>query len=254
MGVRGNSGSAPDIIRCSSSPSALSDEKDDASSSSSSSQEPRCQMRGTYFDSPVSDGSSSENGELQPRPRSIPPLAHSLSDTVLFLQSSNVMRTASLPSFPVHRPVPSRERPCPPKGIRVSQARLVIPRTISEYFDCCRFCRSHSEGLLFAQTTPTDAMTGCRNLAPNALSEGLLGGHLFAAATEGRDCERPATPQDKTPSPPLDLDRLQQGMQMEGRIVRCTAAGLLVDVGATHMGFFAPMPLQRCSKEHLAPG
>merc|ERR1719469_571096 len=64
----------------------------------------------------------------------------------------------------------------------LSQARLIIPRSPSEYKACCRFARSHSEGLLLSSTPQrqlTDALKGSRRLEPKAFSETLMGGKMI---------------------------------------------------------------------------
>jgi len=264
MGIRGNAPVEPGIRRCSSSQGELAGEHHNMLNSSSSSLDeqsgPNHQVRegsssGSDVDSDSeSEGSNSGNNVYLPRRGPIPRWARSLSDSLLHMQGGRAFHTSSLPALLMHPPEQQNERPSPPKGIRPSQARIIIPRTISEYFDCCRYSKSHSDGLLLASTTPTGAMTGCRNLVPRALSEGLLGGRLFAAASEGRDHQPSGTPEKSACPAPLEIEQLQEGMEMEGKIMRSAAFGFLVEVGAVRTGLLRRSECKGVPKKILRPG
>jgi hypothetical protein len=124
-------------------------------------------------------------------------------------------------------------------GLRQSQARLIIPRTISEYFECCRYSRCHSEGLLLAASQPSGALVNARRLVPRVLSEGLLAGRLIMMASNVRrgGAEGDAGSADQaTPPPRFPAEDLEQGLLLEGRIIRIANVGLYIDVGATLPG------------------
>lgn len=143
-----------------------------------------------------------------------------------------------------------------PRGrprLTLSQARLIIPRTKSEYMDCCRFARSHTEGLLFA-TTPqcevTGELAGCRDIAPRALSEGLLGGRLCAAQPRDQR-QRESEPKEVPPTP---VEELEVGTLLEGRIVRIARIGFFIDVHATRLGLLTRRQCRLAPKQMLKKG
>lgn len=158
--------------------------------------------------------------------------------------TARMFQSLSLPvRFEDWAPVPRPPRP--DEGSRRprlsrSQARLIIPRSISEYLECCRGARAHSEGLLLAFTEPEGALEGCRNIVPTALSEGLLGGRIVPprrrAPSEGEGEER-------QPPPRIPAEKVEPGMRMEGRIVRNCRIGVFIDVGATRCGL---LPFKAC--------
>mmetsp|Transcript_8249 Transcript_8249/g.13752 ORF Transcript_8249/g.13752 Transcript_8249/m.13752 type:complete len:323 (+) Transcript_8249:2-970(+) len=125
----------------------------------------------------------------------------------------------------------------PNRDISLSAARLIIPRTISEYFDFCRFSRSHSDGLLLASTSPSGVFASCRDMVPHALSEGLLGGRLLAAVGDlSRRHDRGADGRPAEPPPPVPVEELQEGAIVEGKILRMADIGFFMDIGATEPG------------------
>lgn len=124
-------------------------------------------------------------------------------------------------------------------GLRRSQAQLIIPRTLSEYFDCCRYSRCHSEGLLLAASQPSGALVNARRLVPRVLSEGLLAGRLIMMASNVRRGGAEGdtgSPDQSAPPPRFPAEDLEQGLLLEGRIVRVADIGLYIDVGATLPG------------------
>lgn len=123
-------------------------------------------------------------------------------------------------------------------GLSLSQARLIIPRTISEYFECCRYSRCHSEGLLLAASQPSGALVNARRLVPRVLSEGLLAGRLIMTAANVRrgGAEGDAGSDQATPPPRFPAEDLERGLLLEGRIIRIANIGLYIDVGATLPG------------------
>lgn len=143
-----------------------------------------------------------------------------------------------------------------PRGrprLTLSQARLIIPRTESEYRECCRFARAHSEGLLFAATPASQvagALAGCRDIVPTALSEGLLGGRLCAARPQDR------RPQESEPKevPPTPVEELEVGAMLEGRIVRVAPIGFFIDVHATRPGLLTRRQCKLIPKQMLKKG
>ncbi|CAK0856853.1 unnamed protein product [Prorocentrum cordatum] len=138
-------------------------------------------------------------------------------------------------------------------GLRRSQAQLIIPRTISEYFECCRYSRCHSEGLLLAASQPTGELVHARRLVPRALSEGLLAGRLIMMASSMRrggaegdaDCVSRGSAEPAAPPPRFPAEDLEQDMLLEGRIVRIANIGLYIDVGATLLGLLRCLLLPR---------
>lgn len=171
--------------------------------------------------------------------RSLPSWISSLSDSILLQGRDLVLRTLSLPAVldaKLSRSDSDR-RLGPNRDISLSAARLIIPRTVSEYFDFCRFSRSHSDGLLLASTSPSGVFESCRDMVPHALSEGLLAGRLLAAVGDlsrrhgqGEE-DRPAEP-----PPPVPVEELQEGSTVEGKILRMADIGFFLDVGATAPG------------------
>lgn len=130
----------------------------------------------------------------------------------------------------------------PPKPRIHPQAHLIIPRSVSEYLQLCRFSRSHSEGLLLASSVPDGVFRECKELVPRALSEGLLGGRLKPPSSE-RQQQQPGTPREE-PRPPVPVEELKEGSFMEGQIVCLDEAGFIVEVGATSPGLLR----RRCCK------
>lgn len=207
--------------------------------------------RGRRPPSPGSSTASSDESELRGQVHSyLPSWVRSRSDGVLHAyvqkgRSGSNERVlmppcrgcASMPAVLAPRPrgPPPESRQGPPRNISLSQARLIIPRSISEYFECCRFARPHSEGLLWVATTPSGVLATCRDMVPRALSEGLLGGRFFASTPQGRPGPPPGE-ERPPPKPRIPVSKLKEGMALEGRIVRTVAFGLFVDVGATRQG------------------
>lgn len=224
---------------------------------------------------PLGSGSvADETAEPQPRqnhvgssPNGRAPFC-SLSDGILaHVHRHNMrgdpalLRFASLPAnLAEHseaRPsAPGRQALEPSRSLRLSQARLIIPRTISEYLDSCRFARTHSEGLLLAATVPDGVLANCRmELVPRALSEGLLGGRLYTIAPERRGPRQPQGPEEPPPPPPrIPAEDLKEGMVLEGRIVRIAGIGLFVDVGATHPGLLRRRDCRGVPRQLLQQG
>lgn len=175
-------------------------------------------------------------------PSGLPPWVQTISDSILVVRGGGrvpgcaVLRTPSLPAVLQPRSPRDRERPSSRGGLSRSQARLIIPRTISEYFDCCRFARSHSEGLLPIHVDPNRQCVNFRELV-RALSEGLLGGRLVPPGpSDGRQSGPQGSPRNNAPPPRIPVSDLRVGALMEGRIVRVSPVGLLIDVGATAPG------------------
>uniref|UniRef100_A0A6T0XMT8 S1 motif domain-containing protein n=1 Tax=Alexandrium monilatum TaxID=311494 RepID=A0A6T0XMT8_9DINO len=207
-------------------------------------------MRGRRAPSLGSSGASSDDesdsgGRVRRSHR--PPWVRSLSDSVAVQQAvcrggeapaTPGRRCASVPAVLAPRPrgTPRENREGPRPGISLSQARLIIPRSISEYLECCRFARPHSDGLLWVCTVPEGIFATCRGVVPRALSEGLLGGRLCAQSPPGRQGSQPGGEERPPPKPRIPVNKLKQGMVMEGRIVRTAPVGLFVDVGATRQG------------------
>mmetsp|Transcript_23665 Transcript_23665/g.60188 ORF Transcript_23665/g.60188 Transcript_23665/m.60188 type:complete len:466 (+) Transcript_23665:101-1498(+) len=167
---------------------------------------------------------------------------------LLSLPSSLDAWVASRTSGPPRRP---EEREPRGRRLTLSQARLIIPRSISEYLECCRGARAHSEGLLFAFTKPEGAMAGSRNIVPRALSEGLLGGRLSPLRPED---DGPKRGEPKGPPPRTPAEDLQTGALLEGRIVRTCRIGLFVDVGATRCGLLSRRSCKGVPKWMLQKG
>lgn len=116
-----------------------------------------------------------------------------------------------------------------------SQARLIIPRTVSEYLEC-RYARCQSTGLLVGNVEP-EGVFATIGLRPQAFSEGLLAGRLQSYLEDGRRDARQAAPEQTKPPPPRTLEQLICGERVEGRIVRVAGRlGLLVDVAAEKLG------------------
>lgn len=169
--------------------------------------------------------------------------------TLLTLDCRSLRQTASLPA--VLR-APERERE-PERRISKSQARLIIPRTVSEYFELCRYSRSHTEGLLFSSSKLSGAFVGCNDLAGKALSEGLLGGHMLPKIGEdSRSAEGP--PKPAAPPRPVPVEELKEGAIMEGKIVELANIGFFVDVGATQPGLLRHRHCQNCPERLLQEG
>lgn len=120
--------------------------------------------------------------------------------------------------------------------LRLSQARLIIPRSVSEYFDLCRYVRSHSEGLLLASSIPAEELASCRDVAPRALSEGLLGGRLYAAIHRGERQRRPGDAGAPKPARTIPVEELKEGTIVEGKILRSSDIGFFMDIGAEKPG------------------
>lgn len=179
----------------------------------------------------------------------------SLSDGILLhgrQEGALAKRCLSVPTMG-SPPTPSLARQqLPTRRLSRSQAQLIIPRSVSEYLNCCRYSRSHSDGLLLASTEPIGALAGCRDTAPRALSEGLLGGRLFptpavapsspGGSSSGSCSALPAGPSLK-PQRRVPLAELQRGAVLEGRIVHLSGIGVFVDVGAVRHGL---VPWHRC--------
>jgi len=208
--------------------------------------------RGTS-DSSLSNGSGSDdNSRIAPWSKSC---RRSLSDGILLHARQDggelgydhrygSMRCLSVPAMGSPA-TPSLEKPqLPTLRLSLSQARLIIPRSVSEYLSCCRFARSHSDGLLLASTALTGALESCRDAAPRALSEGLLGGRLFptaAAAPSSPGGSSSASPAGPPPKPRrrVPLAELHRGAVLEGRIVHRSGVGVFVDVGTVRHGLIA---------------
>lgn len=242
----------------SSSSSGVSHERGGALYSGSDlSDDEECRGKGAYHKGRGKGGDRSPSFALMP--------PSSLSDSLLYqgrgftsppatlltLDCKSLRQTASLPA--VLR-VPERERePGSERRLRLSQARLIIPRTVSEYFDCCRYSRSHSEGLLFASSRQSGAFVGCHDLAGKALSEGLLGGRMMPAiGEESRSAEGP--PKPATPPRPIPVEELKEDTIVEGRIVELRHVGFLVEVGATQPGLLRRRHCQGCPRRLLQEG
>lgn len=169
------------------------------------------------------------------------PWARSLSDTVMLQPARRNEEALARNAFSMPAVLPKRPAAPPPepgrapvRGLSLSQARLIIPRSISEYVECCRFARPHSEGLLWVATVQSGVLATCRDMVPRALSEGLLGGRLFAyPQSRGR---QPISDEKPAPKPRIPVGKLQTGTVMEGRIAGAAAIGLFVDVGAKRQG------------------
>jgi len=227
--------------------------------------------------SPSSDSSSSSGEQpLGPRrpPRPLLVALHSYmkmglspSEGVIDRALANFRRVQNAPflrlrSLPTNldalqssgSSTPSRQRPPPGRPrLTLSQARLIIPRSESEYVECCRFTRSHSEGLLFASTPAvhvTGAMKGCRDIVPRALSEGLLGGRLRAA----RPRSRPKADSEPKEVPLKPVEELKVGDVVEGRIVRIARIGFFIDVHATRPGLLTRRQCRIAPKGLLKKG
>lgn len=182
-------------------------------------------------------------------------LRQSPSDGVAVV-ADRYFRQSAVARFVQHLSLPTRldewaeRRPAPPREepqrrrprLTRSQAQLIIPRSLSEYLECCRGARSHSEGLLLAFTEPEGALENCRSIVPRALSEGLLGGRL----ARGRRREAPEEDAPPKPPPRVPAEKLEVGARLEGRIVRTCKLGVFIDVGATRCGL-----LPRKSCRHL---
>eukprot|EP00747_Dinoflagellata_sp_TGD_P186461 gnl/TRDRNA2_/TRDRNA2_43488_c0_seq1.p1 gnl/TRDRNA2_/TRDRNA2_43488_c0~~gnl/TRDRNA2_/TRDRNA2_43488_c0_seq1.p1 ORF type:complete len:442 (+),score=50.68 gnl/TRDRNA2_/TRDRNA2_43488_c0_seq1:96-1328(+) len=185
----------------------------------------------------------------------LPPWVHSLTDSILVAPEGIELQTGSLPAVLSPREGPSGPRPPPGRQLRLSQARLIIPRTVSEYFECCRFSRSHSEGLLFASTTPdaASALAGCRDVAPRALSEGLLGGRL---CPPDHSQNSGAQGQERKPvkQPPIPVERLAEGKHCEGTIVRVNSSAVFVEIGAEKPGMLRRRLLKGLPRRFLQKG
>ncbi|CAE8616052.1 unnamed protein product [Polarella glacialis] len=132
-----------------------------------------------------------------------------------------------------------------PQGrrLRLSQARLIIPRSVSQYFECCRYARAHSEGLLFASTEPEGPMAARRELAPRALSDSVLARRRLLGLQSLQEAEDspsegvgPGGVKAKKATRKLPIEELVEGSLFEGQIVRTNRLGLLVDIGATQLG------------------
>lgn len=147
----------------------------------------------------------------------------------------------------------SRDSPRNRPRLTLSQAKLIIPRTESEYKDCCRFARSHSEGLLFAKTPDTEvtgALVGCRDIVPRALSEGLLGGRLRAAQPHDQR-QGESEPKEVLPTP---VQELEIGAMLEGKIIRVAGIGFFIDVHATRLGLLTRRQCRQAPKQMLKKG
>lgn len=181
------------------------------------------------------------------------PFAHCLRLNSLPANLDSLLRPGphqqrSQSSTPSSRHSAARGRP----RLTLSQAKLIIPRTESEYKDCCRFARSHSEGLLFAATPQTElreALVGCRDIAPRALSEGLLGGRLCAA--QPRPQQEEGAPKEVPPKP---VEELKVGAMLEGRIVRIARIGFFLDVHCTRLGLLPRRHCKCAPKQMLKKG
>jgi len=138
----------------------------------------------------------------------------------------------------------------------LSQARLIIPRSPSEYKACCRFARSHSEGLLLSSTPQrqlTDALKGSRRLEPKAFSETLMGGKMIPFLLDARRQWQSQADAPKV-APPTPVDQLKVETLLEGKIVRITNAGFLIDVHAAALGFLARRHVRLVPKTLLKKG
>mmetsp|Transcript_77000 Transcript_77000/g.214079 ORF Transcript_77000/g.214079 Transcript_77000/m.214079 type:complete len:495 (-) Transcript_77000:227-1711(-) len=162
----------------------------------------------------------------------LPPWVRTISDSMLVVRGGGrvpgvaTMPTASLPA--VLAPRPERNggdsRPPPGRGLRASQARLIIPRTISEYFECCRYARSHTGGLLLDTVEPSGTFVEAAKEMPQR------------AFSEPPRRPMPAPGHADQPPPRIPVAKLQQGARLEGRISRVAGLGAFVDVGATALG------------------
>lgn len=128
-----------------------------------------------------------------------------------------------------------------------SWARFGIPRSATGYFELYRFARTHSEGLLFARSTPEGVFADCRQ-PPRALSEGLLGGRIFHTGPRPEGEEAPAK------VPPKPLAELVEGEALDGKVIRTASAGLVLDVGATRPGFLPRRCLRNVPRRLLQKG
>jgi len=169
----------------------------------------------------------------------LPPWVRTLSDSFMVVRGGGrivatpQLRSNSLPAVltePPDAPEDSDDEKRPSgnsRGLRLSQAVLIIPRTVSEYFECCRYVRSHSGGLLMAHIRhPEDStfVQAQKSVPPRAISEPPRR-------------PRPSSPsRDDGPPPRVPVEKLKQGSRLEGRIMRVAGIGLFVDVGATKLG------------------
>eukprot|EP00928_Gymnodinium_smaydae_P036218 TRINITY_DN2533_c0_g1_i2.p1 TRINITY_DN2533_c0_g1~~TRINITY_DN2533_c0_g1_i2.p1 ORF type:complete len:477 (+),score=74.15 TRINITY_DN2533_c0_g1_i2:67-1431(+) len=194
----------------------------------------------------VDDSSDDDDSRGSPRPqrrpRGLPPWVKTISDSILIVRGGGrvpaqpVLRTLSLPAVlcPNEPDYEGHERQGAGRRLTKSQAALIIPRTVSEYLECCRFSRPHSGGLLLDREAPTGAFAG-RHVVPLAFSQGLLAGRLFAALPSNQE-RRQDSPREERPPPPRPVAKLCVGEKLEGKIVKKTRSGLVLDVGATKCG------------------
>lgn len=139
------------------------------------------------------------------------------------------------------------------RRLTLSQARLIIPRSISEYLECCRGARSQSEGLLFAASIPEGALYRCRDIVPRALSEGLLGGRLFSGRPPPDGRSSPSAAREGPP-PRIPVEDMRKGTCVEGKIVRIARIGFFLDVGATRCALLQRHTCQNVPKVLLRKG
>eukprot|EP00931_Biecheleriopsis_adriatica_P029213 TRINITY_DN17376_c0_g1_i1.p1 TRINITY_DN17376_c0_g1~~TRINITY_DN17376_c0_g1_i1.p1 ORF type:complete len:476 (+),score=77.96 TRINITY_DN17376_c0_g1_i1:51-1478(+) len=123
--------------------------------------------------------------------------------------------------------------------LRLSQAQLIIPESVSQYLELCRFSRSHSEGLIFARHREEE---GCRELVRRRLQSDsvLLRRRYWQIMQEASDGAAPLTGPGGVKARPerkLELEQLLAGSLHEGQIVKLRKHGVLVDIGAVVHGF-----------------
>eukprot|EP00927_Polykrikos_kofoidii_P065691 TRINITY_DN61424_c0_g1_i1.p1 TRINITY_DN61424_c0_g1~~TRINITY_DN61424_c0_g1_i1.p1 ORF type:complete len:458 (+),score=59.92 TRINITY_DN61424_c0_g1_i1:176-1549(+) len=193
-------------------------------------------------------------------PGGLPPWVRTVSDSILVVRGGGrvpgcaVLRSPTLPAV-LAPPSPRGGEKTATSHLSRSQARLIIPRTISEYFECCRFARSHTAGLLpIHENSKTEDSVNFRELV-RAFSEGLLGGRVFPP-NPGDNRQSGDQDNSRSNQPPrrIPVSELSVGALMEGKIVRISALGLLVDVGATALGLLKRKDCQNVPRRLLRRG